>query len=116
MIEKKLKKISALLSPACEANCPDKSRERCCDRRFCELTEKHLKRIGKHYPQPHHLNVPYLSENGCVVPPEYRPLCTMYACPAVLEDKKVAKKWKRLEQDAVYFLSKDNRESVKGKG
>lgn len=95
---RELTKINKLITPLCESGCPDKTKERCCDKFFCGVTEGHLKDIGKQYEKPFHLGVPYLSPSGCVVPYLERPLCTCFACPDILKDKKVRKRWDQLQQ------------------
>lgn len=97
-LRRDLSKLNKVISPLCESSCPDKTKERCCDKTFCDFTDGYLREIGKKYDKPWHLGVPYLSKNGCVVPPEERPLCTCFACPSILKDKKVKKRWDQLQK------------------
>ncbi len=94
---KDLVKINKLISPRCKSMCQAIEKEKCCDKIFCGITEKYLERVGKSYDKPNYLNVPYLSKTGCVVPIEFRPICTCFACPDVLRDKKIKKRWEQLQ-------------------
>ena len=88
-----LKKINKLISPQCNKYCPE-SNERCCDAIFCGLVEDRLKETGEadNYEKPGYLGVPYLSETGCVIPIEKRPLCTCFICPFMADHLKKKKK------------------------
>jgi hypothetical protein len=105
----RLQKLSECMTSGCnkcsEINKNDKnsSKERCCDSTFCAITNIHLLELGQSYEEvpledrvtP---SVVYLKKGtGCVIPPEHRPFCTMYACPGVLHhDRKLRREYNRL--------------------
>lgn len=82
------------------------SKYRCCDAVFCETVEKGFKALGVHYEKTGHPELPFMGENGCVVAPEHRPGCTMFFCPAALEDRKsrrfYERKKRKLQNDPEY--------------
>ena len=97
MQDKNLATLNKCVSKFCNTSCPDKNGVRCCGAIFCKDTENYLNQLGIKYNKPNHKGVPYLSKEGCVVKPKHRPICTLFACTAVLENKKIAKKWYKME-------------------
>lgn len=105
----RLQKLSECMSPGCD-KCPtinkgdaSADRERCCDASFCGITNIHLTALGKSYDEVPledrvTTSVMYLrKDTGCVIAPEDRPFCTMYACGGVLhQDRKLRREYNRL--------------------
>jgi len=68
------------------------------------ITEDNLKNLGLEYVNEHPTikDVKYMGPNGCIVPPEHRPFCTCFACPAILESRKVRREYERLHAKIKY--------------
>lgn len=54
----------------------------CCRPPFCRAVAAGLRATGRPVPEPtgHPSGLPFMGERGCIIPPELRPLCTVYAC------------------------------------
>jgi hypothetical protein len=52
----------------------------CCDPVYCELAKETAIRAGVTIKETDHKTLPFMGENGCVVPPYLRPLCTLHTC------------------------------------
>jgi hypothetical protein len=105
----KLQKLSECLSPGCDKcseihpRSADAKEERCCEPVFCASAKLHFLALGQSYDElsveervkP---NIPFLKKgSGCIIAPEHRPYCTMYACPGVLHhDRKLRREYNRL--------------------
>lgn len=82
----------------------DDSGARCCDDVFCSIARMHFQAMGEHYdevPIEERIDetVQYLSKKGCVIAPEHRPFCTMFACPQVLAtDRSFRREYERVHE------------------
>jgi hypothetical protein len=101
--KRRLERMAELTRQKCE-ECPSiygaMKPARCCDKFFCELTTETIRELGGE-PIPHgtHPELPYMGENGCVVPPHLRPVCSGFVCQAHLErDHGFASKWEALQK------------------
>lgn len=65
----------------------------CCSKFFCKVSEIEMKALGYHIDKTDNPEIPYMGPNGCVIPPEYRPGCTMYVCPKHLDDRTFRREW-----------------------
>lgn len=88
-----LNKMKTLTAGACR-----KDGFGCCSKFFCKVSELEMKALGHHVEKTDNKDIPYLGPNGCVIPPEYRPGCSMYACPIHLKDRKFRREWERSRQ------------------
>lgn len=53
----------------------------CCEKRYCEMALGFAKSRGVDLqPLWREQPIPFLHENGCVVPPHLRPICTLHTC------------------------------------
>lgn len=52
----------------------------CCDATYCEMAKEIAKRWGVTLQETGHPKLPFLGEQGCIVPPHLRPLCTLHDC------------------------------------
>ncbi len=108
----RLQKLSECMAPGCD-KCPslhkgtsseaESKAERCCDASYCAFTKLHFMALEQSYeevPLDERVKpeIPYLKKGtGCVIEPEHRPFCTMYACNAVLHhDRKLRREYNRL--------------------
>lgn len=95
----------------------------CCDAVYCEASKQVQKEWGEGILAPNtHPTLPYMSVNGCVVPPHLRPLCTLHTCEInSLGFKKNDPEWTTkyfsireqidiLELEAIEDLDKENYE------
>lgn len=60
----------------------------CCDSFYCEMAEKYAKnQYGVDLTPTGFANkkgLKFMSENGCIVPPHLRPVCTIHICDKAL--------------------------------
>lgn len=74
------KQMSDLTRPKC-VECPNLLPHRCCDKMYCDLVTISAAEAGIKLPKTTgHPTLPYMGENGCVVPPHLRPACTLHVC------------------------------------
>lgn len=89
-------KIQQLTLKACQG-CVTDNPYRCCSSEFCRAVEAGLKAVSKDIPKTSHPSLQYMSEKGCVVPPELRPGCSGYVCQGALEkDRNFRREYVRL--------------------
>jgi len=71
-------KMAKLTAPVCanECRCPHS----CCDRMYCEIADEYAKEQGVTLTRGDHPTLPFMSANGCTVPPHLRPICTVHVC------------------------------------
>jgi hypothetical protein len=86
-------KIQELTSAACE-----KDGFGCCSKFFCKVSELEMAALGYHVDKTDNVDIPYMGPDGCVIPPEYRPGCSLYVCPVHLKDRKFRREWDRHRQ------------------
>ena len=95
----KLIKLMKRYCGSCETHVGIKLDQRCCDSAFCSITTKNLENLGIkdiYKEKATHKSVTYLGEKGCVVPSEYRPFCSMFACPVLLDIRSFRREYERL--------------------
>lgn len=93
-----LKEIARLTGTKC-GQCVTPSRHRCCDAYFCGLAREEMRALGVHVNQIEDAELPYMGPFGCILPPEYRPGCTVFVCPPHLADKTFRRKYLSLLED-----------------
>lgn len=52
----------------------------CCSPEYCDLATMRASEFGVELTPTGHDKLPYMGENGCVVPAYLRPLCTLHTC------------------------------------
>lgn len=53
----------------------------CCSAEYCQMAKEYAKDVYKtEPPQVRDEGLLYLSENGCILEPHLRPLCTLHTC------------------------------------
>jgi len=83
-------KIKEMTSAACA-----KDGFGCCSNFFCGIAKLEAEALG-YTPVAVSDDIPYLGKDGaCVIPPEFRPGCSMYVCPEHLEDRKFRRCWEK---------------------
>ena len=90
---KQLNKMQTLTAGACR-----KDGWGCCSKFFCKVSELEMKALGHHVEKTDNKDIPYMGPNGCVIPAEYRPGCSLYVCPIHLKDRKFRREWDRARQ------------------
>lgn len=72
--------MAQLTLPKC-VECPNLLPHRCCDKLYCDFAAHLANLNGVELPPPTgHPTLTYMGENGCVVPPHLRPICTVHVC------------------------------------
>lgn len=80
--------IAELTAPACGINpeCISQGytgRYRCCLPLYCEAARRYMLMKGivpAVSPDPVNPDLPFMSSAGCVLSPEYRPICSIHTC------------------------------------
>jgi hypothetical protein len=92
-------KVAKLTEPYCK-QCSSPNQYRCCDRFFCSLATITMKNLGVEPPkETGNAIAPYMGDRGCVVSPEYRPICSGFVCGAhLVKDRKLRREWARLNR------------------
>jgi len=91
-------KIQKLTEEACR-KCVTSEPYRCCSSEFCLAVEAGMNAVGKEIPKTSHPSLQYMGKTGCVVPAEFRPGCSGYACQGALEsDRKFRREYVRLHE------------------
>ncbi|MBC7458191.1 MAG: hypothetical protein H7235_07940 [Bdellovibrionaceae bacterium] len=76
-----------ITKPACALSCKT---FRCCEPSTCEVTKEEMAERNITFPETGHKKGCYNSNDGCVLPPYLRPMCSNYLCgKASRENKKV---------------------------
>lgn len=71
------KKMADLTRPKCgQCNVP----YQCCDPMYCEEAARYAAENGVMLNRTNHPRLPFMGENGCVVEPHLRPMCTAHVC------------------------------------
>lgn len=53
----------------------------CCSKEYCLIAENYAKdQYQINLQRTNNEKLPFMSENGCIVPPYLRPLCTFHTC------------------------------------
>ena len=71
--EKLWKEMAELTYSKCKETCH--SLGSCCSSEYCEMAAENMKALGMTVPA-----MPFIQGNSCVIPPQYRPLCTVHQC------------------------------------
>jgi hypothetical protein len=71
------KEMSELTEPEC-GRC--RAPYSCCSPEYCEMAEEYAAEDGATLVPTAHPTLKFMSPSGCVVPPHYRPLCTLHTC------------------------------------
>lgn len=77
------KELYDLTNPLCK-KC--RAPQSCCSREYCdlvmirveELWQEDFSDVGKQYI--FNQNIPFMREDGCILPPHLRPMCTLHHC------------------------------------
>jgi len=81
-MEKKLiklyKDMSELTAPECANTC--RVPHSCCDSMYCDMAEDWIREHGWVHPTTDHPTLKFMSPLGCVLPPHFRPICTLHTC------------------------------------
>ena len=75
------REMSALTSPECASTC--RAPHSCCDRMYCDDARQWAKEKWRIDLTPEYKTeqkLPFMRENGCVVAPHLRPVCTVHTC------------------------------------
>ncbi len=78
--------IATLTSAACgnSNECAAQSHAdhpyRCCSRLYCEAARRYCQSKGIALTDTGNPDLPFMSPNGCVLPPEHRPICAIHTC------------------------------------
>ncbi len=96
-----LEYLSGLGRIVCGSGLCPAGRWSCCDRAFCEGTQRGLSAVGLEGVAEfdEDSEVPYLGEQGCRVPSHLRPTCSIYVCgildrgPEAIRDGLVGTPW-----------------------
>ena len=76
-LKKLYEEIAALTKPKCgQCRVP----HYCCNEYQCEETARHAAERGVMLKRTGHPKLPFLGEEGCVVPPHLRPICAIHVC------------------------------------
>jgi hypothetical protein len=76
-MEKLYKEMYELTEPECSKSC--RIPRSCCYPQACEMATDRAAEFGVTLVPTGH-RITYMGENGCVVPPYLRPLCTLHTC------------------------------------
>jgi len=52
----------------------------CCDKMYCTIAKDYANDKGIKLEETGNEKLPFMGENGCIVPPWLRPLCTLHNC------------------------------------
>lgn len=75
---KLFKQMYELTEPECAHNC--RVPRSCCSPEYCDMAEQLAKDHNFELKQTDHPKLKYMSSTGCIVPPHFRPLCTLHVC------------------------------------
>lgn len=67
-------------SPECIAQGYGDRPYRCCSRLYCEVTRRYCQSKGITLTDTGHPDLPFMGPDGCILPPEYRPICAIHTC------------------------------------
>lgn len=79
-------KIAELTSPSCQNGTAECARfcdrkYRCCEAKYCDLAARFAReKYGIELQPTGHPDLPFMGENGCVVPVHLRPVCSIHVC------------------------------------
>lgn len=70
--------MADLTAPECASAC--RAPHACCSPEYCLMAEVIASDDGVTLAHTDHPTLPFMSPTGCLVPPHYRPLCTLHTC------------------------------------
>lgn len=75
-----MEQMGAMTAPICASEC--RVPHSCCAPEYCDLAKERMieKGVDVQGMETGHPTLPYMGENGCVVDPQYRILCTLHVC------------------------------------
>jgi hypothetical protein len=89
--------MAALTKPKCgECRVP----HQCCNPEQCEFTARLAADSGVMLNRTSHPRLPFMGEDGCVVAPHLRPICSVHVCENHLWDLGFSEKYFKL-RDAI---------------
>lgn len=103
--------IAELTSHACSSGFNECSEYkgkpyRCCDREHCEKARQYARAQGVELQETGNTDLPFMSEQGCIVAPHLRPRCALHACSwswgrseRVLTTPEETEKYNRLREE-----------------
>lgn len=65
-------------APECAKNC--RKPHTCCDDSYCGMAQAYAKLRGVELEPIEGSKIRFLGPNGCIVPPNLRPICTLHTC------------------------------------
>lgn len=80
-----LVEIAALTASVC-GNSPECAAQgyvgeyRCCSRLYCESARRYCQSKGITLIDTGHPDLPFMGTDGCILPPEHRPICAIHTC------------------------------------
>ena len=82
----------------------------CCNAMYCEEVRQYAAKKGVTLtePSPRNEQLPFCGENGCTVPPQYRPLCTVHQCRIETAPADWQRKYFKLREKLNILLSEEN--------
>ena len=85
LLQRKYRELADLTRPKCLGECPNPGA--CCRPDYCAQAERRALAFGVRLPRQPHPTLPFMGEEGCVVPPYLRPLCAIHVCEFHLLDE-----------------------------
>ena len=52
----------------------------CCSPEYCEIADEYSQKQGISLQRTDHPVLPFMGPDGCIVPPDLRPICTVHVC------------------------------------
>lgn len=72
------REMSDLTAPECARLC--RAPHSCCSPEYCDMAEAIASDAGENIVPTGHATLKFMGPTGCVVPPHFRPLCTLHTC------------------------------------
>lgn len=70
--------MADLTKPECASSC--RIPHSCCSPEYCQMAREVAKEWGVELDETDHPTLPFMGDNGCVVAPHLRPMCTIHTC------------------------------------
>jgi len=64
--------------PECRLNC--RCPQSCCSPEYCDMADQYMRENKVLCEYTTHPRLKYMGPTGCIVPPHFRPLCTLHVC------------------------------------
>ena len=111
-IEQLYQEMADLTYSKCKETCKIKLGW-CCSGEYCDMAKEIMEKAGVPIPE-----MPFVKDGKCVVPPHFRPLCTLHQCKISnlgtdWDDPEWSKKYYKLRDkiDALHFIEKQYKEN-----